>query len=219
MRFAQYGLVAILLSAMVGCGSSKVEVVDLNKVLDVFSSTLTELDKKHADKGETEVAAVKPEEDKEDQRQEFIDLYAANLNKAKVSTISVGVEMTPAGDITGFGDANSNKSKESGEKELFKLQIDEANSRVIASDGSYYRDQAYRPRGGFFTGYLIGSMLGRNRSYYSGARAASKPNFTGKTMSPKNYHSGAVSKARSRSRSSSSSSRGRSGSKGFSFGK
>lgn len=219
MRCAQYGLIALLMTAIVGCGSSNVEVVDLNKVLDVFASTLDELDKKHSDKGESEVAAVDAADEEDGQRKEFLDLYATNLNKARIIKSAVGVEMSPSGDILGFKDANSNKARDSGEKEIFKLQIDADNSRVIASDGTYYRDHRYRPRAGFFTGYLIGSMLGRNRSYYSGARASSKPNFRNKQMSPKNYHSNAVSKARSKARSRSSSSRSRSGSRGFSFGK
>jgi hypothetical protein len=258
---------ALLVTAIIGCGSTNVEVVDLNKVLDVFAATLAELDAKHpgqasaqtdetagtagetSDASDSQVAAEQPsgqpdtsaeaaggdeastdvaasgaiDEEPGDplqdaqRRQEFLARYASNLNTAKILGSSVGVEMTVAGDILGFRDANSDGLRDSGEKEIFKIQIDEENSRLIATDGTYYRDQRYRPTGGFFTGYLIGSMLTRNRSYYSGARASARPDFKNRKMSPKNYHAGAVSKARARTRSSGA--RSRSGSRGFSFGK
>lgn len=222
MRFAQYGMAILFMVATVGCGSSNVEVVDLNKVLDVFAQTLTELDSKHADKGgEADVAVVDEANEKAEFQKEFVELYADNLNKAKLVSGSVGVIMAPSGDIEGYKDTNSDKKKSSGEKKLFSIQIDEENSRVVATDDTYYRDHTYRRRSGFFSGYLIGSMMGRNRSYYRGARAATKPNFKGKSMSPKSYHKGAVSKAKSRARAKSraSSSRSRSGSRSSGFGK
>ena len=221
MRFAKYGMAVLLMVATVGCGSTNVEVVDLNKVLDVFGDTLTELDGKHSDKGEAEVEVVDEASEKAEFQKEFVDLYTTNLNKAKLVSGSIGVVMAPSGDIEGFKDKNSDMKKDAGEKKLFSIQIDEENSRVVATDDTYYRDHSYNRRSGFFTGYLIGSMMGRNRSYYSGSRMGSKPNFTGKTMSPKNYHQGAVSKAKSRAKakSRSSSSRSRSGSRSSGFGK
>jgi len=126
------------------------------------------------------------------------------------------VKFADSGTVLGFADANGNNKQDTGEKELFTVDIDPAKKRLIASDKTYYRDRAYRPRFGFFTGYMFGSMMGRNRSYYSGSRASMKPNWGSKSMSSKGYHKAALSKARTSARSSA---RSRSGSKGFSFGK
>ena len=220
MRYANFVVVSILLAFVAGCGDVSVEVVDLNKVLDIFDKTLTELDKKEGGE-EAEVAEVKAGDEKEGKRKEFLDLYAKNLNAAKLIKSKIGVQMEASGDVIGFKDGNGNNVKDSIEKKIFTVMIDTEGGRLIAKDeANHHRDHRYRPRGGFFTGYLIGSMMGRNRSYYSGARAATKPNYKGMTMSPKNYHSQAVSKAKAKARSArSSSARSRSGSRGMSFGK
>ncbi len=214
-----------LLTTLCGCSSISVDVVDLNKVLDEFQATLTELDGKEAGDAnaagagagaEQAVVGVEVvEKEDEEKKKEFLTLFATKLNAAKLVSKPIGVEMHESGSINGFVDLNKNNTKDLSEKELFKIEIDEERGRVIASDnGGHYRDHRYRP-GRFFTGYMLGSMLGRNRSYYSGARSSLKPNYANKTMSPKTYHKSAVSKARA----TASSARSRSGSKGFSFGK
>ena len=220
MRYANFVIVSVLLTLVAGCGDVSVEVVDLNKVLDIFDQTLTELDKKEGG-DEAEVAEVKADQEKPEKRKEFLDLYAKNLNAAKLIKSKIGVQMEESGDVIGFKDSNGDNKKDTIEKKLFTVMIDSEGGRLIAKDeANHHRDRSYRPRGGFFTGYLIGSMMGRNRSYYTGSRAATKPNYSGMKMSPKNYHASAVSKAKASARSArSSSARSRSGSRGMSFGK
>lgn len=236
MRIANTLLGLALLIIVGGCQSQAVNIVDLNKVLDIFQATLNELDGTDVAKakvdggddaavdGEAEEAPkadvvgieVVSEEDKAKQA-EFVTLFRTKLNAAKVSAVPVGVTMDESGAVKGFADANNDNVKAAGEKELFKIEIDEQRNRVVASDGGgHYRDHSFRP-GGFFTGYLLGSMLSRNRGYYSGARSNMKPDYGSKQMSSKNYHSSAVSKAKAAARSSSA--RSRSGSRGMSFGK
>lgn len=221
MRFAHVFLGLIFLTLMSGCQSTSVNVVDLNKVLDIFQATLTELDAKGGAAEAKEKAVVDQiepvkEEDKAKEEQ-FLTLFRAKLNAAKVSKIHVGVVMTPAGVFQGFADADKDNVKDSGEDELFKIDIDEERNRVVASDGGgHHRDHSYR-HGGFFSGYMLGSMLSRNQNYYSGTRSGLRPDYGKTQMSPKTYHSSAVSKAKAAARSSSA--RSRTGSKGFSFGK
>jgi hypothetical protein len=229
MRIASIILgLALVLTTVGGCQSNSVNIVDLNKVLDIFQATLNELDGKdvaaakadgedgEAKKEEVVGIEVVKEEDKAKQ-EEFVALFRTKLNAAKVSSTPVGVMMHESGAIKGFADTDNDKVKDANEKELFTIEIDEARNRVIASDGGgHYRDHRYRG-GGFFTGYMIGSMMGRNRNYYSGSRAGLKPDYGKTTMSSKNYHSAAVSKAKAAARSSSA--RSRSGSRGMSFGK
>jgi hypothetical protein len=217
-----------LLTTFCGCQSTVVDVVDLNKVLDEFQATLTELDGKQAaaakaDGGdaeaeEQEVVGIEVVDQEDDaKKEEFLSLFRTKLNAAKLISKPIGVTLHESGTINGFADIDKDNVQDAGEKELFKIEIDDERGRVIASDGGgHYRDHRYRPSG-FFTGYLLGSMLGRNRSYYSGARSSMKPNHSTTKMSPKTYHKTAVSKARSAAKSTST--RTRSGSKGFSFGK
>ena len=221
MQFAKLSYISLVLSCVAvvlvaGCSSNvNVDVVDLNKVLDTFESTLAELDGGD-ETGSADALAQPAEEDKEKEK-EFLTAFAKNLNAAKVVKRTVGVEFNESGSIIGFADGDKNNTKSTTEQQLFTLDIDAERNRVVASDtGGHYRDHHYRPRFGFFSGYMLGSMLRRNTSYYSGARASAKPDFSKKTMSPKNYHSSAVSKAKTTARSSS---RSRSGSRGFSFGK
>lgn len=222
MRFTKLNfIVAMLLSvgivSFAGCTSTvNVDVVDLNKVLDAFETTLEELDGED-ESGSAESLNQPVEEDKE-KESEFLTAFAKNLNTANVTKGPVGVEFNESGSIIGFADSDNNNVKSSAEKQVFTLDLDFERNRVVASDNSgHYRDHRYRPRFGFFSGYMLASMLNRNNSYYTGARASARPDYSKKTMSPKNYHSSAVSKAKTAARRTST--RSRSGSKGFSFGK
>lgn len=152
---------------------------------------------------------------------EFLKRYAEELNKLKVMASPVGVSMAQGGEIVGFKDPNMNNVQDAGETKEFTVTIDPANQRLVASDNNgHHRPYGYRP-GGFLTGYLIGSMLSRQSSFYSGPNAGARPDFRNTTMSPNDYHKSAVSSARARASSSASSgsARARTGSKGFSFGK
>ena len=219
MQFAKVNYVSFLLFSVAailvaGC-STPVDVVDLNKVLDTFESTLVQLD--GDDETGSSDALAQPVEENKEKESEFLTTFAKNLNTAKVVKRTVGVEFNASGSIIGFADSDKNNTKSATEQQLFTIDIDAERNRVVASDtGGHYRDHQYRPRFGFFSGYMLGSMLNRNNSYYSGARASAKPDFSKKTMSPKNYHASAVSKAKTTARSSS---RTKSGSRGFSFGK
>ena len=221
MQFAKLSYFSFVLLFCVGavcvagCSGVNVDVVDLNKVLDSFESTLAELD--GGDETASADALAQPVEEDKEKENEFLAAFAKNLNAAKVVKRTVGVEFNESGSIIGFADGDKNNTKSTTEQQLFTLDIDAERNRVVASDtGGHYRDHHYRPRFGFFSGYMLGSMLRRNTSYYSGARMSAKPDYSKKTMSPKNYYSSAVSKAKTTARASS---RSRSGSRGFSFGK
>ena len=246
MRYAIVPCCFVMLALVTGCSSSPdVQVVDLNKVLDVFSATLAELDgekpaeanaegggdvkaqvaKAQAADGQAvaaqDVVAVEvvDEEDKE-KTDLFVELFRTKLNAAKLVSTPIGVKIEESGIINGFADADKNNVMGVGEKSLFKIEIDEERNRVVASDGGgHYRDHHYRRSHGFFTGYMFGRMLSRNRGYYTGARASAKPNYGKTSMSPKTYHASAVSKAKATARASRSSSRSKAGSRGMSFGK
>lgn len=230
--------VSLLLSAAVLCGcdaGGTVDVVDLNKVLDALAVVLDESATPDAANvnvnaaaangdGQTgtdvKLAAVPPNKQDPAKEAEFLKKYAAKLNEVKAMSSPVGVAFTSGGEIVGFQDPNGNNVQDIGETKEFTVTIDVENSRLVASDNNgHHRPYGFRP-GGMLTGYLLGSMMGRQNSFYSGAAAAARPNFNGTPMSSPDYHKSAVSNARARASSAASSAaRARSGSKGFSFGK
>ena len=218
-------LLGLPILGLVGCNmATQVEVVDLNKVLDALAAVLDEGDTENGSNGSgveaaVGIAPVTTENEDAAKQDEFLQKFAARLNERKLTNSPIGVMMTTDGSIEGFTDPNNNMTKDAGEKKLFAVQIDAEQNRLIASDtNDYHRDHRYRPRmGGLFTGYMLGSMLGRQNNFYTGR---SKPQFDSMKMSPKNYHSNVVAATRAKARSTSSrSARSRGGSRGFSFGK
>ena len=244
MKFSIAALLPVgtLLAFSVGCMDQSVDVVDLNKVVDALVAVLDEgaVAKNTAAKegaGATvsatdgnaevsstaEIQAIEPEKQDPTKESDFLKKYAAKLNEMKAMNAPVGVSMTPGGEILGFKDSNQNMIQDMGESKEFTVTIDVSNNRLVASDNNNnHRPHGYGfSPGGMMMGYMLGSMMGRQNSFYSGGMSANKPGFSNTPMSPANYHKTAVSSARSSRTSSGSSSaaRARTGSKGFSFGK
>ena len=204
------GLLFVIFS--VGCGSDEVvEVIDLNRVLDVMTATLDELKNtpvKDADiNAEGAETKALPKED----IALFLSHFEKNLNAAKLLSTPIGTSMSKSGTITGFTDQDKNGVRDGSDKLLFTIEMDGEGERLIATDvqNQYRRDTHYRSgggMGGFFTGYLIGSMLMGQRSM-----GIPPSRYSNMKMSSSNYHKAAVSKAKSRS-SSSARSKGGSGS-------
>lgn len=239
--FAKIATVAIVLACNIGCDSQTVDVVDLNKVVDALVAVLDEGAKSNAAGAATveatasptdataeitstaEIEAIEPEKQDPAKEKDFLNKYAAKLNELKAMNSVVGVSMSPGGEIIGFKDSNQNMVQDLGESKEFTVTIDPANNRLVASDNNgYHRPHGYGfSPGNMMMGYMLGSMMGRQGSFYSGGMSSAKPNFNNTPMSPSNYHKSAVSSVRSSraSSSSSSSARARTGSKSFSFGK
>eukprot|EP00913_Durusdinium_trenchii_P023430 g22008.t1 len=146
----------------------------------------------------------------------FLKRLTVELNKAKLVEDHIGVQMLSSGAIEGFIDENKDGKKLGpNEKKLFLVEIDHAKSRLIATDDTgqsgetYRRDRRYHYRpGGFFMGYMLGSMMGRQNSFYSGGRT--RPNYSSMKMNNRGYHTNAVAKARTRAKASGRSYNGRS---------
>ena len=241
-KFLLLSVSALAFSA--GCSApNDVDVVDLNKVVDALVAVLDEGNaaKTAAAKEATETAiataaatdgnaeisstaeiqAIEPAKQDPAKESEFLKKYAAKLNELKVMKEPVGVSMSAGGEIVGFQDPNGNLIQDAGETKEFTVTMDIAHNRLVASDNNgYHRPHSYgfRPSG-MMMGYMLGSMMGRQNSFYSGANAGARPGFSNTPMSPANYHQSAVSSVKSTRMSSSSSARVRTGSKGFSFGK
>lgn len=265
--FLLFTCLFILLSG--GCSSDpEVEVIDLNKVLDILMGILEkpadnsnnvikdgskdgaksegsdgyvfanlmaisgeeEANQKLSDVETKALLEVTEQKDDSAKRQMFIETFAGQLNEAELVKSPLWVEFDEKGVLNGFADKNSNKKNDSNEKTYFTIQIDADKGRLIASDGTYNRDQeySYRPgfgMGGFFMGYMLGNMLNRQNNFYRGNPDTKKPDFSKMKMNPPNYHAGAVKTAKERARAAkesrkrSSSVRSKSSSRSFSSGK
>ena len=186
------------LFTIVGCGS-KVEMVDLDKVLDIISDTLdslanTSIDDGTVDQSTGTVEAIAPEKINPEHEQLFLSTLEDNLNAAQLISDPIDAAMKADGSISGTNAATG--------KELFTVDFDVENNRLIATDtqNSYRRDRGF-PVGGMFMGYMMGSMLGRQR-----AAGISPSRYSNMKMNPKGYHkSAASSRGGARSKSGSSS--------------
>ena len=198
-------------------------VADVSGVVNLAADVASEKPAGAEVTSDAEIAAIEPEKQDPNKEKEFLTRFAAKLNEVQAMNSTVGVTMTPGGEIIGFKDFNADNVQDLGESKEFTVTIDPANSRLVASDNNgYHRPHSYGfSPSGMMMGYMLGSMMGRQGSYYSGPMSAAKPNFNSTSMSPSNYHKSAVSSVRSRSSASSMSSgaKARTGSKGFSFGK
>lgn len=138
-------------------------------------------------------------------------------------TDHVDVEMIKDGGVVGFVNKDTEPTYDATKDEkVFEMQVAAEEKNVVAKDrhNNHYR---YRPSGsGFFTGYMVGSMLRSQRSYYPAGRSYRSP--SGVSYKKPGYYnrmksSGRSSSFRSGSRSTSSGSRSGSRSGGFGSGK
>ncbi|MCP4698140.1 MAG: hypothetical protein GY862_15000 [Gammaproteobacteria bacterium] len=203
-----------------GCGSSEpVEVIDLNKVLDVVVDSMKQTSDKQAGGGvagdkqdvassaetaETAEPAETPkvsDAEKAKKMAEFLALCTENMNKAKLISKPIGLGLLKDGTIEGFVDPNKNSKKDSGEKQIFTVEIDAERNRLIATDtqNGYRRDNVL---GGMATGLLAGALIGSMLSRQRGAGVSSS-RYSNMKMNDKNYHSKARSSARAKSGSGS----------------
>jgi len=146
-------LVASMSMLLISCGGGGTPIPDLDQALNIAAESLTQFDASEDD--------IKEEEAME----EFAIVYTNNLNASQpaVHTGPLAVAAQADGSFSVFDDKNSNKLADSGEDELFKVEVDNENGRLIASAESYVRDRGFSG-GGLLMGYLIGSMLGRQRA-------------------------------------------------------
>jgi len=199
-------LITLLLLTLAACsGSTPVEVVDLNKVLDVMVTTL---DQEQAKMGSEFQGKSEDPAAREEFMTRFNVKYAENLNKAKLMSQPIGTSVNKDGSISGFIDPNKNMTMDAGEQKIFIVEIDSARNRLIATDTQrgYHRDSGFS-MAGLATGLLIGHLLSRQS-----AAGVNTNKFSNMKMSPQNYHAGAVQQAKA-------SAKARSGSGSFNKGK
>ena len=156
----------------------------------------------------------------------FLKRFAEALNQGHITARKLGVAFREDGAISGFHDVDGNMVREQKEEELFWVEVDPEQGRVIAStraDGeTYHRPHHYHRSGGggFLMGYLVGRMMFRQNMYYAQPGRA-RPSYRNMKMNSKNYRSTAQSRSNQRAaaRNKARSARSSGGSRSFRGGK
>lgn len=172
MKFSNLAIGSLVLGATLLAGCTGTEPgADLNRVLDITLETMNIFEQKS--EGVEEDAAM----------DKFAEELAYNLNtfEPKVYPERVGVNYASDGSFEGYHDENRDQSKDSGEKDLFKVEIDGENQRLIASDENNVSENSFAGMGmGLLAGMLIGNMMGRQRAAGVNTKALSNKQATAK---------------------------------------
>ena len=114
------------------------------------------------------------------------------MNKPKFHDTAIATKLDKEAKFLGMVDANENGKVDEGEKQIFTVEIDSANKRLIATDSSGEGTSRGFSGMGFLAGALIGAMLGRQRA------AGIQPNsFNNRKLKSPNAYRQARSRARS----------------------
>lgn len=140
------------------------EPINLKQILNITADTLYTFEKMSGQIFETSTSYT--EEDKDIAAMwAFIDEYKVALNQAQpeIHNTQIGVQPNQDASFLAFEDLNNDDEwDDSTEEPLFLVEIDQAQSRLIASS-NYGTVEEYRTSGlsGFFAGYFISSLLNR----------------------------------------------------------
>jgi len=185
-----------LMTAMVGCSDvdsangndySKDEI-DLNLVLDITVETLHSVSERTIEGSDTELAFL-----------ELAETLAIDYNKSvpALYTSSIGVSPQEDSSLLAFDDTNNNKALDENEILLFKIEVDGEKARIIASSRSGAVNDHHFSGTSLIAGYLIGSMLTRQRGAgVSSKSLASKQPVTSRAAAKARAGSGSHSKGK-----------------------
>jgi ElaB/YqjD/DUF883 family membrane-anchored ribosome-binding protein len=169
-----------------GCSES-VPGADLDRVLDITADSLYEFENNStAAQDDTAINT-------------FADTLESRFNSANpvVHQGPIGVEAKDDGSLRGYHDKNANSEWESGESDLFTVEIDAEKQRLIATDtNNTVRDHSFSGTG-LLAGLLIGNMLSRQR-----AAGVNSKSLSSKTATSKSAYQSARSRSGSGSHSS-----------------
>ncbi|NSX56187.1 hypothetical protein [Parasulfitobacter algicola] len=127
---------------------------------------------------------------------EFTEYFASILNAdPRFYDQPLGLSMKEDASFLAFADKNVNNVQDDGEGDVFTVEIDSENNRLIATDVAGNSSDLRFSGTGFLAGALIGSMLSRQR-----AAGVTPGSFNDRKTTPRSSYK-APSSARSRARS------------------
>ncbi len=142
------------------------------------------------------------EEATPEQMARFEDDLTYALNEApQIYANTIGIDLASDGSFSGYNDANGNMTQDMGETDLFTVEIDTANRRMILTEeGGTSTGFPFASAGlGFLAGALIGNLLGRQQR--AGIAPSSFNNRSVQSASQYSQTRAAQNNARSRARS------------------
>ncbi len=181
----KYGLIGLAIVAYLGYSSlqgSKPSSADLGNVLDRTDFALTNYQVSNA------------EGDVDEAEMEMFTSYLTDVMNASPAFYqgSIGMSLGADAMFTGYQDANQNKVRDSGEENIFTVELDVENERLIATDVSGNAVHHRYSGSGLVTGLLIGRLLSRQSA--AGIRRGS---FNNRRTTSRASASGARSRSRS----------------------
>lgn len=184
---AKYALIAAVIGGVYVYSQNpgeEVKDIDLNAALDVTVDTMhsyqASLDNKEGLDSDQAFAGLAAQ-------------LAANYNTAQppLHTAKISVHPNADASLLAYEDTNGSASVDDGEKSLFLIEVDGENSRVLATSGTGAVNEHHFSGTSLLAGYLIGSMLGRQRAAgVSSSQLASKQPVTAKAAARSRAGSG-----------------------------
>jgi hypothetical protein len=144
--------------------------VDLNRILDVTVNEIVSFEQMFGDQ-------LKKEGDPDLALFAFSESLQVAYNESTPALHTTQVAIAPLVDATLLvvEDTNKDGQVQDTENTVWTIEIDGQNSRVIASSWQgEVRDSNVGGMGGFFTGYLMGSMLNRQSVHGSPSSVSQK---------------------------------------------
>lgn len=186
-------------TTLVGCGQNTGSNIDLTRVSTIAKTTLESMGKSTSKDGDSAIAELR-------------EKFEQNLNNTRPVLFPesyIGVTSEKDGSFKGYSDLNNDHIQQANEEDLFKIEIDGTNNRVLASNPQE-TETASSPFSGMMMGMMMGMLMGNlmNRQRSSGTNPAQKK----ATKSPR-------SSANSSKRSTAPSARSRAGSGSHARGK
>lgn len=158
---------------LAGCGvqSTPEPRVDLDRVMSIAGNTMDSFDARASEVTE------------ENAMEEFSVLLGYDLNDAQPALYDgqIGVSPQADGSLLGFDDLDGDSDLDGGEDELFKVEVDTENNRLLASSEGVVQESGFS-FGGLFMGMLLGNMLSRQRT--AGVNPASRGAGARQTAAP-----------------------------------
>ena len=123
--------------------TQKAPGVDLDRVMKITTQSMQQYE-------QTNLSGVEGKMDDLAMAQFSRDL-ADDLRMAQppLYTGPIGIAVANDGSIQGYNDRNGNYLRETGEEDLFKIEIDSQNNRIIASNDGVVREQGMGMGGGY----------------------------------------------------------------------
>ena len=140
-------------------GDLKVTKLDLQKVLDVTVPVIVQ------NAEESSKITPKTDEEKEKFALAYFWKTAADLSKIynetnpKIYEDNLGVYPQTTGALVAYEDINKNSKRDENEQNIFFIDVDGENSRIIATSRIGASSNASFPAGTLLAGYFLGRML------------------------------------------------------------